>query len=195
MYYILGLGNPGNEYVDTRHNVGKMALDEIWKRQEFSDWEQGKGVKALVAQGEIMCQKTTLVFPLTFMNRSGLAISPSVTSIKKAEKLVVIYDDIDLPLGTIKISYGRGSGGHRGIESVIRSIKTKNFVRIRVGISPITPTGIMRKPKGDDKVLNHVMGEFTSNEQAILKVILKKVHDAVVVIVKDGKAQAMNEFN
>ena len=118
-----------------------------------------------------------------------------VTSKKKAEKLIVVYDDIDIPLGKIKISYNRGSGGHKGVESIIRNIKTKAFIRIRVGVAQTTPTGKIKKPKGDDKVLDFLMGEFKQKEIEIFKNVSKSVVGAINTIINDGVEKAMNVYN
>ena len=129
------------------------------------------------------------------MNKSGNAVAKAVKSAKAAQKLVVVYDDIDLPLGTMKLSYGRGSGGHRGVESIRRAIKTEGFIRIRVGISPATPSGKTKKPKGEKAVNNFILGTFKPKELELLKKVSKKVSGALTAIVVDGKERAMNEFN
>ena len=109
--------------------------------------------------------------------------------------MVVIYDDLDMPLGKIKISFGRGSGGHKGIESIVRSIKTKDFIRIRVGIAPATPSGKIKKIKTEQKVIDFILGDFKKKETEILKKVFKKVNEALEVIIKEGRSNAMNEFN
>ena len=195
MHYIIGLGNPGSEYEFSRHNAGRMVLDVLHKTFDFEEWKENKSVKAEVAKGEIDGAPATLIFPETFMNKSGLAAAKFVTSAKKAEKTIVIYDEIDLPLGTIRIAFGRGSGGHRGIESMIRSLKTKDFVRIRVGVCPTTPTGKLKKPKGEQKVVDLLLGDFKKPELDILKKEFKQIAKAVSMIVHEGRAKAMGEFN
>ena len=135
------------------------------------------------------------MLPDTYMNKSGLEVKKYITSIKKAERLVVVYDDLDLPFGSFKISFGRGSGGHKGIESIVRTIKTKNFVRVRIGISPTTPSGKMKKPKGDKEVHDFILGDFTKKEKETLKKIKKKIHDALLMIIEEGRARAMNTYN
>ena len=194
-YTIAGLGNPGEEYKNTRHNAGRIILEYFRKNKGFSEWEEKKKNKVLVSCGEIGKSKVVLLEPDNFMNNSGKSIAPIVTSAKKAEKLVVVYDDIDLPLGTFKISYNRGSGGHRGVESVIKSIKTKAFIRVRVGVAPVTPSGKMRKPKGEQKVLDFLMGEFKPKEMDALKRVSKNIAEALETIIIDGKERAMNVYN
>lgn len=160
MYTIVGLGNPGEEYQDTRHNTGKMALEVVEKK-----------VKAKYIHQD------------TYMNKTGSAVAKVIKSKKAAEKLIVIYDDLDLPIGTMKISWNRGSGGHKGLESIIRAIKTKEFIRIRIGIGK----------KAD--VEKHILGKFTPREREELKKVFKKVTEAVGTIVEHGLPRAMSEFN
>src|SRR3989344_1513470 len=146
-YVIVGLGNPGEAYKNTRHNTGRSFVEHFGNLLSFDDWQKNKKANALVAKGECEGEKTVLVLPDTFMNRSGGAVAVFVKNKKAAEKLVVVYDDMDLPLGSMRIAFGRNSGGHRGIESIVRTLKTKDFVRIRVGVSPTTPSGKLKKPK------------------------------------------------
>jgi peptidyl-tRNA hydrolase, PTH1 family len=161
MYTIVGLGNPGVEYENTRHNTGKMAVESI----------EDRGIKAKFIHLD------------TFMNKSGSGVAKAIKSKKAAEKLVVIYDDLDLPLGTMKISYNRGSGGHKGIESIVRAIKTKEFIRIRIGIGK----------KAD--VEKHILGKFTPKEMGELKKVFKRVGDAVETLVDEGLDKAMTLHN
>ena len=173
MYYIVGLGNPGSEYEHTRHNTGRLVLTHFLKQSNFAHLTLNKKTKALETVGEVAGEKIVVIFPETFMNKSGISVAPHVTSVKKAHNLVVVYDDLDLPLGTIKISFNRGSGGHRGVESIIKHIKTREFIRIRVGISPITPSGKLKKPKGEAQVEKWIIGNFGDKEMDVLKKIKK----------------------
>jgi len=193
MWLIVGLGNPGDEYEHSRHNIGFMVLDVFGRG---ITWGKSSGTKALYAHTQIGKHKAELFKPHTFMNKSGVAVSYAVKKHKtKPESVIVVHDDVDLPFGSIKISQGRGSGGHRGVESVRKGLKTKDFVRVRVGVVPTTPTGKLRKPKGDQKVLDHLMGDFKKSEDKILKSVLKKASEAVEAIVVDGVVKAMNQFN
>ncbi len=194
-YIIAGLGNLGEEYKNTRHNAGRIVLEYFRKSRDFSEWEEKKNNKVLVSSGKIGKSNVVLLEPDNFMNNSGKSIAPIVTSTKKAEKLVVVYDDIDLPLGVIKISFNRGSGGHRGVESVIKSIKTKAFIRLRVGVAMTTPTGKIKKPKGEQKVLDFLMGEFKPKELDTLKKVSKNIADALETVILEGKEKAMNMYN
>ena len=143
MKILVGLGNPGEEYKNTRHNTGRILISFIESK-----------IKS----------KVKFITPDTFMNNSGKAVAPFIKTKKDLENLVVIYDDIDLPLGTMKISFNRSSGGHNGVGSIIKSVKSEAVVRIRVGISPSTPTGKIKKPQGEDKILKFLLGEFKKTE-------------------------------
>lgn len=174
MYIVVGLGNPGEEYALTRHNAGRMATELLAKKDV-------SGIKIIV--------------PDTFMNRTGAFVGKHVKSKKAAKELIVIYDDLDLPLGTMKIAFNRGSGGHRGVESIIKALGTEEFIRIRIGVSPTTPTGKLKKPVGEDKVEKHILGEFKPAEIEVLKKVFKNVVTAIETIVMDGLPRAMTEFN
>lgn len=194
-YIIVGLGNPGEEYKETRHNAGRIVLEKIKSAYDFPEWKSDNMLTALIAKGEIENEKVTLLAPETFMNKSGKVLAPLITSEKKAEKLIVIYDDLDLPIGTMKMSFNRGSGGHRGLESIANAIKTTAFIRIRVGIAPVTPSGKTKKPSGEAAVEKHILGEFKKAEQEILKKQGKKVVEVLPVLFEKGLSVAMSEFN
>jgi PTH1 family peptidyl-tRNA hydrolase len=191
MHYIVGLGNPGAQYELTRHNAGRIVLASFLKTHDMPTPVISAKYSSLISEGDDIF----LMFPETFMNKSGSAVAKIVTSAKKAKNLIVVYDDMDLPLGSIKISFGRSSGGHNGVESIIKTLKTKDFVRIRVGICPATPTGKLRKPKGEQKILDFLMGDFKTAELDILKKVSKKVAEAIDTIMDEGHVQAMNQFN
>ena len=144
---------------------------------------------------KIKNDKIKFITPDTFMNNSGKAIVPLVKSKKDLKDLVVIYDDIDLPLGKMKISFNRSSGGHNGLGSVIKALKSQEFLRIRIGISPETPSGKIRKPKGEKAVINFILSEFKKPELETLKKLSKKVTQMVEVIFSEGKDKAMSIFN
>ncbi len=173
MHIVVGLGNPGEQYTCTRHNTGRMAADFLA--------EKVKGIKVLT--------------PDTFMNKTGTFVAKHVKSKKAAEKLIVLYDDLDLPLGKIKISFNRSSGGHRGVESIIKALKTEAFIRIRIGISPSTPSGKLKKPVGEQDVEKHILSEFKKSEDEVLKKVFKRVAEAVETIVEGSLTKAMTEFN
>ena len=172
---IVGLGNRGEEYTKTRHNAGRIILEYIAKAQEFSDWKNDMKTKSLRAKGEIDSEKFDFMLPETFMNNSGNAVAGVIDGPKKLKNLVVVYDDIDLPLGSLKISFNRSSGGHNGLESVIKRVKSREFVRIRIGVSPHTPTGKLKKPSGEAAVLKFLLGAFKDDELKELKKLSKKI--------------------
>jgi len=140
MYLVVGLGNPGKKYDKTRHNIGFLALDTFVKEHGFSEFTLSKKHTALVAEGNLNQIKVALAKPQTFMNNSGKAVKSLVTkyNIPKSDlvTLIIIHDDIDIPLGKIKISKNRGSAGHKGVDSIIQALGTKNFTRVRIGIQP-----------------------------------------------------------
>jgi PTH1 family peptidyl-tRNA hydrolase len=194
-YIIAGLGNPGKEYENTRHNTGRIVLNAVAQAFDAEDFSFDKKMNALGAKGKIGKEKVTFIEPETFMNKSGSAIKYLVKSPKVAEKLVVIYDDFQLPLGRIKISFNRSSGGHNGLESVIKAVKTEAFVRIRVGTAAENTKGNAKVPHGDDKVLKFILGKYKDNEIKELKKVSKKATEAVGMIVKEGREKAMSVFN
>lgn len=195
MFIIAGLGNPDQEHEGTRHNTGRVMLEVFRARHNLPIWESDKKSNSLISKGEVVGEKVVLVEPETYMNKSGSALAYFIKSKKAAEKLIVIYDDLDLPIGSIRVSFNKSSGGHRGLESVISALKTEGFLRIRVGISPVTVGGKLKKPKGEDGVGKHILGMFKKTEQDILKKVSKNVSDALEVLIKDGKEKAMGEFN
>ena len=200
-YIIAGLGNPGAEYEDTRHNTGRMVLEAV--RKEFGgDFELDKKLNAQVAEGKIGKEKAIFVAPETFMNNSGKAIGPLVKTkldkklkLRTADGLVVIYDDFSLPLGRIRISYNRSSGGHNGLESIIKAVKTEAFTRIRVGTAAENAKGNAKPINGDAKIEKFILGPFKPDELKELKKVAKKCAEAVEVIVKEGREKAMTMFN
>lgn len=199
MFYLVGLGNPGEEYKESRHNTGRMAVLKILRDLKTEDLKFEKKANALISKSEFGKEKITFALPETFMNKSGAAISyfikPKTGKSKTIENLVVIYDDIDLPIGTMKISFNKGSGGHRGVESIVKALKTKEFARIRIGIAPTTLGGKLKKPQGEKAVLDFILGNFKPKEMEILKKVFKKVSEAIQTIIEEGREIAMNEFN
>lgn len=194
-HIIVGLGNPGEEYADTRHNTGRIVVEHIAKAHDFEEFSFDKKINAHTSKGKIEKESVTLVLPDTFMNKSGSSLKTLVTSVKKAEKLVVVYDDFHLPLGTLKISFNRSSGGHNGLESIIKAVKTEAFIRVRVGVAPSTASGKVKVPHGEKEVENFILGAFKKPEVDILKKVSKKATEAVEMILVEGKDKAMSVFN
>lgn len=182
MKLIVGLGNPGEEYQNTRHNTGRIVVSLIEKKLEKEN-------------SKLKIKSFKFLLPDTFMNNSGKEVVKYIKSKKDLSELVVIYDDIDLPLGKIKISFNRSSGGHNGLASIIKAVKSEEFLRIRIGLCPTTPTGKMKKPKGEDAVIKFILGEFKKPELEELKKISKKVAEAVECIYTEGKDKAMSLYN
>lgn len=189
-YIAVGLGNPGEQYVKTRHNVGRMVLDAFAQAHDFRDWQLDKKINALIVTGKVGKNKTLLLKPETFMNKSGESVKSLIKTKKAAETLVVIHDDLDLPLGRVKISFNRSSGGHKGVESIIRATKTEGFIRLRLGISGETAGGKIKKPAGEEKVIDAILGEFKKTENDELKEAIKKAVKALDLIITDGHERA-----
>ena len=161
---IVGLGNPGKEYDNTPHNAGFMALDEFQKEHGFPDFKLSKKHSSLISEGFLNSVKVILAKPRTFMNNSGKAVRsllPRLDLGTTKPSLVVIHDDIDIPLGKIKVSKGSGSAGHKGVDSIIQSLGTKDFTRIRIGIQPAAG-----KP---ENVEDFVLQKFSKAELLLLQ--------------------------
>lgn len=191
MRIIVGLGNPGEKFKKTRHNIGFRSIDCFYEKVKslcyFSDFENKEKFQSLISEGEINKQKIILIKPQTFMNSSGKAIKKLIDFYKvETLKVIVIHDDIDLPLGKIKINKNRGSAGHKGIESIIKELKTKNFIRIRIGIAP---------EKEAIKTEDFVLKKFNQKEEEILKKVLQRTITAIELILKEGLEKTMNLFN
>lgn len=195
MFYFFGLGNPGEEYENTRHNAGRMALLTIAKKNKFSDWKSDKMIKALISKGEIAGKKVTFVLPETFMNNSGNSAVPIIKSKNDLKKLVVVYDEMDMPLSKIKLAFDRSSGGHNGLESIIKKVKSREFLRIRIGVSKMTAKGLAKKPSGEEAVIKHLMKKFSADEMDELKKVFKRVESAMEIFVTEGKDKAMSIAN
>lgn len=183
MFAIIGLGNPGSEYENTRHNTGRMAVLIFAKKNDCDEIELDKKRKALKSECKIKKAVVLCLLPETFMNRSGNAAYAL-----KPKDVILLHDDLDLPLGTFKISYGRGSGGHKGVESMMRALKSKDFIRIRIGISP------KKKPEAK-RINDFILKKFSPKETEILKKVFKKTSEAIEVAITDGLQKAMNLYN
>lgn len=194
-YIIVGLGNPGEEYKDTRHNAGRMVLEVFRKKNDFPEFTLDKSLKALVSKGTFGKDKVILLAPDNFMNVSGKSVAPLIKNAKDAERTIVVYDDLDLPIGSMKISFNRSSGGHRGVESIIKALKTPAFARLRIGICPITPTGKPKKPKGEDAIMDFIVGPFKKPEMEVMKKTTKKGAEALALILSEGREKATGQVN
>ena len=185
MITIIGLGNMGDEYKMSRHNVAWIIFDELISPDR---WQDNKYAEADLASTRIGDTDVMLVKPLTFMNESGRVLPYLMKTYgTTAENLVVLQDDIDLPFGTIKISHDRGDGGHNGIKSIMKVLESKEFTRIRVGVSIVDETGTLRKPD--------VLGNFSKDEQLELKDISQRVGKIIETITLQGREKAMTNYN
>lgn len=185
MYLLVGLGNPGNQYEKTRHNVGWIVLDNLFPN---TDWKENKYAKCIETHAEIGDAVIHAIKPQTFMNESGISLEYFVQKEGiDPQNIIVIHDDIDLPLGKIKISFDRGSGGHNGIKSIEEHLGSREFIRIRIGISRLLENGELIKP--------NVLGHFESSEFEILKKVSEIVESILKTIFAEGKEQAMTKFN
>ncbi|MBR5407617.1 MAG: aminoacyl-tRNA hydrolase [Lachnospiraceae bacterium] len=186
MYMIAGLGNPGREYAHTRHNVGWDTLDILADKNNISI-DTGK-FKALIGKGIIEGEKVILVKPLTYMNLSGesLRLAADYFKINVETELIVVYDDIYLSPGNVRIRKQGSAGGHNGMKSIIGHLGTEEFMRVRIGVG--------EKPKGYD-LKDYVLSHFSDEERAAVEEGLIKAANAVETILSNGVDAAMTEFN
>lgn len=198
MHLIVGLGNPGEKYLKSRHNAGFMILRSIIG----DEWTSESREKSLIHHETLMDRELLYAMPQTFMNNSGLAVKTLQQKHgASAENIVIIHDDVDLPFGSWKLQFARGAGGHNGVQSVIDQIGTNEFVRVKVGIAPVDTEGKAMKPKPGifqsqkAAVAKYVMKDFSKGDQERLKVIAKEIREAIETLVKDGRQAAMNKFN
>lgn len=158
MVIIIGLGNPGEKYKNTPHNIGFEAIDDFAEKNTFPDFKLSKKFKALISEKN----NILLAKPQTFMNDSGKSVKKIIKN--RATNLIIIHDDIDLPLGEIKISKDRGSAGHKGIESIIKELGTKDFTRIRIGVAREKKPDVLKKfDKESKKIIKESINQ-TINE-------------------------------
>ncbi len=186
MYLIVGLGNPGEQYAKNRHNVGFQCLKYLADRHRLVFSE--KQSKARIAGGMIAGQRVVLAKPFTFMNASGQAVAPLVRwhKLDVKRELLVVYDDLDLPFGTLRLRASGSAGGQNGMKSIIEQLGTQEFARLRVGIG--------RPPSGWDS-RDHVLGNWSRAEAQVLPELYARVADAIEVFVAEGIIAAMNRFN
>ncbi len=186
MYLIAGLGNPKTEYKNTRHNIGFDVIDVL--ADQYNIVTEIRKHRAFCGKGFIGNKKVVLAMPQTFMNLSGESIREIVNyyRIDVEKELIVIYDDIDLDVGQLRIRQKGSAGGHNGMKSVVGQLKTESFTRIRMGVGG--------KPKGYD-LADYVLGHFSKAEREVMDESIIKATQAVRVIIEDGVDMAMNRFN
>ena len=185
MYLIVGLGNPEKDYANTRHNMGFDVINEITKITEIKVLRNK--FNALYGMGEIRGEKVILVKPQTYMNLSGESIIQFKKFYKISNKnIIVIYDDMDLNVGEIKVKAKGGSGTHNGMRSVVEHLKAEDFIRIRIGIG---------RPADKEEIINHVIGSIPAREREILDKSIERSALSVIEILENGIDIAMNKFN
>lgn len=185
MFLVAGLGNPGKEYKNTRHNIGREIIDTFAKKMN-GEFRFEKKWNAEIAELKIGKEKLVLALPDTFVNKSGTALEPIARFYKiKPDRIFVVHDDADLPLGGAKLSFGKHSAGHKGVESVIRAFKTREFWRFRIGIAG----------KRDIPAEKIVLKKFAPEEQRLIKKLIAKTIEAVIMSAEKNPQIAMNEYN
>ena len=186
MYIIVGLGNPKSEYKNTRHNIGFDVIDVLSDKYNIAT--ETKKHKALCGKGIIEGQKVVLAMPQTYMNLSGESIRELVDyyKINVETELIVIFDDVSLDLGMLRVRKHGTAGGHNGMKSIISQLGTENFMRIRVGVG--------EKPKGYD-LADYVLGHFSGSEREIMDGTMIQATEAVKMIITEGIDKAMNQYN
>ena len=186
MHLIVGLGNPGAEYAKTRHNAGFLLVEKLAERWK-SSWTNERKFQARVARAESAGQKVLLAEPQTFMNLSGESVGALVSFYQlPVEKILVVVDDADLPLGEIRLRPGGGSGGHHGLESVAEHLGAKSYARLRLGI------GRQHEAR---QITGHVLGKFSAAENALLEKVLERAAGQLECWLSAGLQKGMNQFN
>ncbi len=185
-YLVVGLGNPGGRYRNTRHNAGEMAIEHLARKHAIG--MDTRRANALVGTGSIEDAQVTLAIPQTFINVSGESIGPLARRTNTpASKVLIGYDDLDLPLGRTRLRPYGSAGGHNGMRSVIAALRTDRFPRLRIGIG---------RPEASGRdAIGHVLGRFSPDEEARLNEALDRTAKCVEVLVNEGLERAMNRFN
>ena len=192
MKLIVGLGNPGRGYANNRHNVGFVCLNHFARTQGIRfDRKQGK---ARIGTGEVDGSKVLLARPQTYMNLSGQSVSRLMKKFNiSLNALLVIHDDLDLPLGKIRLRHGSSSGGHKGIDSIISSLGSQDFTRLRVGIGRPTTEGFGETSEAD--IVAYVLSNFTPEEKQIIVQVIPRASEAIYCLLTEGLVVAMNRYN
>lgn len=190
MKLIVGLGNPGQEYSANRHNIGFLCINHFARLHRISlDKKQGK---ARVGTGTVAGNEVVLAKPQTYMNLSGVAVIQLMQRYHIGpDDLIVVHDDLDLPLGKVRIRRNSSAGGHNGIKSIIANLGTQDFIRIRVGIS---------RPQAENEtagecIVDYVLGDFTDEDKPVIEATICRVSDAIITLITAGLNAAMNKYN
>jgi PTH1 family peptidyl-tRNA hydrolase len=191
-YIFLGLGNPGVEYFYTRHNAGNLVLRYIAEKENIS-FSKDKYSNSLLAKFSLESSSLVFSLPETFMNSSGFTAEKLCTQ-NEGSEIVVVYDDIDIPLGEYKVSFGRSGGSHNGMKSVISSLRSQNFISIRVGVSPKDTEGKIRRPVGKGVVQDFVMSPFSKNELVVLEKLSENIYKTLPILLKEGREKFLSTY-
>lgn len=185
MWAVVGLGNPGRSYSETRHNVGILFIKKLAK-----DWKVRLRKKRFLSKAVVVKkaeEEVLLVMPQTYMNNSGLAVKSMMERSRlQPEHLIVIYDDLDIPLGELRVRKGGGAGFHKGMISIIKEIQSTQFTRIRIGIGPLSP---------DEDAVDYVLSSFSKEERPRLEQSLRSAKEALALILAGETEKAMNLYN
>ncbi len=185
MKLIAGLGNPGSEYAPTRHNIGWMVVDAFASKFRIRLDKHEKN--ALTGEGRVAGGSVLVAKPLTYMNLSGDAVRLLVNAYTESlDDLIVVYDDIDLPLGKLRIRPAGSAGTHNGMRSIVSALGTETFARLRIGIGGVDSSGRLR---------DYVLGEFTADEQPVVQRAVERSVDALVLFCRGDLKRAMTDFN
>lgn len=182
MFTIVGLGNPGKEYDETRHNIGRAFLEHLVTKGDFDAYKEHKKANACITSGYFESKKVRIVLPNTFMNNSGKVVSPLKLT---AKHTIIVHDDSDLPVGSIKLSCGKGPGGHRGVDSMLRALRSKNVWRIRIGI----------QKKKRIAAENIVLKKFTPAEKDTLKKLRRVFKDLLITAIEETPEKSASLYN
>lgn len=186
MFLLVGLGNPGEKLKNTRHNIGREIVEALRKTLTLPEFRFEKKWNAEISEGKMGKEKIVLLIPNTFINKSGAAVTPAARFFKiKPDNIFVVHDDADFPLGRAKLSFAKRSAGHKGVQSVIRALKTNTFWRFRIGIAG----------KHDIPAEKLVLKKFTPDETRLIKKITKRTIEAIETTVQKSPQTAMNEYN
>ncbi len=185
IFLVVGLGNPGREYRENRHNIGFMLIDRLCRELLITPGKVQS--KAIIANGQYAGKKVILAKPQTYMNLSGQSVSGLARFYKiPHERLLVAHDDLDVPLGTIRLRPGGGSGGQKGVASTIQQLGSQNFARLRLGIG---------RPPGQMDAAAYVLQDFNKQEKDILSLVMDRAVKAVLTFIESGLEPAMNQYN
>jgi PTH1 family peptidyl-tRNA hydrolase len=189
MKLIVGLGNPGRNYANNRHNIGFTCINHLARSQGIRfDRKQGR---ARIGTGKVTGKEVVLAKPQTHMNLSGESVSRLVKRFNIGpDDLVIIHDDLDLPLGKIRLSHGSSSGGHKGIDSIIEELGSRDFIRLRIGIG--RPD---KAEASEDEIIAYVLSDFSPEQRKAIAPTIPRVTEAILCLLTEGLTPAMNKYN